>query len=443
MQKSTKIINSVHNFLKDILTRSSPFDGRWLVALSLVAYFTLLLAANFKLMPYYKFWKKLGVPALKTSFLDLRGVLSGFECTRLGYDVLLENPCDPWERGIIYPRIWWKFTWLGLDQSHTWLLAILFALIFWGTTLFLMGRLNIYEGIIYSLIFCSPSVMFVIEKGNIDIVIYILQFISLILIQSHKLWLRILGYIWLLIPVLLKILSFFSFTIILKEKKKTFLFWFSSLIMVSFIYVYSIKDEIAVSKKGLPLRANYSFNYKILFAKLTSVLNPENILINKVNLIWAFLLVISIITLIIIIVKVFIGILNHLRQSPISELSTSPRNNNYYDSLFLDSFRMGSCFFMGTFVATISWDYKLIFLIFTLPQIIAWIKQNHQLSLPSSFALFGIVATLYLSSFQYKWLLDEVVNWSLWLYFLYAFVLTLPKWIKIPIHNLVSVKAHT
>jgi hypothetical protein len=444
MQKITKPIDQIYKFVKDLLSRPSVFDGKWLVTFSLLAYFALLWVANLKLMPYYKFWKKLGVPATRPSFLDLRGVLSGFECTRLGYDVLLENPCDPWERGIIYPRFWWKFTWLGLDQSHTFLLAILLVLLFYATTFFLIGKLNVFEGVIYTLILCSPSVMFVIEKGNIDLFIYFLHFISLIMVQSRKLWLRILGYIWLIIPILLKILSFFSFTIILKEKKNTFIFWFSSLIMISLLYIYSIKDEIFVSQKGLQLRIKYSFNYQILLSKINSVLNIENIFGNKFNLIWAFLLIISIIVLMIITIKVLLGIFNDINKLPnwSDDLKYSA-DGNFYKSLFLDSFRMGSCFYLGTFIVTVSWDYKLIFLIFTVPQIIAWTKQNNQLSLPSSFALLGIVATLYLSSFQYKWLLDEVINWSIWFYFIYAFVLTLPKWIKTPLHNLISAKAKT
>jgi hypothetical protein len=286
--------------------------------------------------------------------------------------------------------------------------------------------------------------MFVIEKGNIDLFIYFLHFISLIMVQSRKLWLRILGYIWLIIPILLKILSFFSFTIILKEKKNTFIFWFSSLIMISLLYIYSIKDEIFVSQKGLQLRIKYSFNYQILLSKINSVLNIENIFGNKFNLIWAFLLIISIIVLMIITIKVLLGIFNDINKLPnwSDDLKYSA-DGNFYKSLFLDSFRMGSCFYLGTFIVTVSWDYKLIFLIFTVPQIIAWTKQNNQLSLPSSFALLGIVATLYLSSFQYKWLLDEVINWSIWFYFIYAFVLTLPKWIKTLLHNLIPAKAKT
>lgn len=62
---------------------------------------------------------------------------------------------------------------------------------------------------------------------------------------------------------------------------------------------------------------------------------------------------------------------------------------------------------------TISYDYKLTFLLFALPQIIEWSKQDHSLVMPSSLALLGIIATLYLSPFFYPWLLDEIINWFL------------------------------
>ncbi len=437
---NTRKINRFYNLVKDLLERSSLFDGRWLVALSLVTYFLILFIANF-LIPYYEFWQKIGIPAETPSFMDLRGVLAGFECTRLGYDVLLENPCDPWERAIIYPRIWWKLTALGLEQNHTVLLGILLTLIFYVVTLKIIGRLNIYEGIIYALILCSPPIMLLIERGNVDIIMYELTFGAVIMAQSRKLWIRILGYISLLIPTFLKILSFFSLTIILKEKRNIFILWFSSLLTISAIYIYNIKDELAVSKAYFSSSTWYKHGYKILISKFGSVFSPEYILARKLNLIFAFLFIVGIVAIIIIAIKILLAIPKEIKQWHNFNISSMVEDeHNLLNDKLLNLFRVGSSFYLGAFLVTVSFDYKLVFLIFTIPQIIAWIKQDQTLSIPSSFALLGIICTFYLSPFYYVSLLDEVVNWLLWLYFFYAFVLTLPKWIKISFHNLMMTK---
>jgi hypothetical protein len=69
-----------------------------------------------------------------------------------------------------------------------------------------------------------------------------------------------------------------------------------------------------------------------------------------------------------------------------------------------------------------------------------WIKQENQLSLPSSMALVAMVATFYASPFLYTWLVDEIINLFLFVNLLYMAILSMPEWLKSLVHRRLSGK---
>ncbi|MCZ8028430.1 MAG: hypothetical protein O9332_24365 [Microcystis sp. LE19-10.1B] len=166
-----------------MLKKQSKIDGRFLVVAALLGYFGLLYLANF-FVPYHKFWRKLGVPAVKSPFIDLAAVLGAFDCDRLTGEVsLTNNSCFT---QIAYPSSWSSLTWLGLEQRDTIFLGVFFALIFYGITLIIIGRLNYQEAVVYALILCSPPVMLLVERGNVDIVIYSWLGVGLMMIKNSR-----------------------------------------------------------------------------------------------------------------------------------------------------------------------------------------------------------------------------------------------------------------
>jgi hypothetical protein len=51
-------------------------------------------------------WPSLGVNSAPTLFYDARNVAAAADCWALGYDPLVDNPCDPAGRVMVYPRVW-------------------------------------------------------------------------------------------------------------------------------------------------------------------------------------------------------------------------------------------------------------------------------------------------------------------------------------------------
>ncbi|WP_287697439.1 MULTISPECIES: hypothetical protein [unclassified Microcystis] len=124
-----------------------------------------------------------------------------------------------------------------------------------------------------------------------------------------------------------------------------------------------------------------------------------------------------------------------------SDFVSTDSDKSLDKSRYIDYFRLAVAIHLGNFlVIGMLYDYKLTFLIFALPQILDWIKQENQLSLPSSMALVAMVATFYASPFLYPWLVDEMINWLLAANLLYISLLSMPEWLKSLVHKRLSGK---
>jgi hypothetical protein len=93
----------------------------------------------------------------------------------------------------------------------------------------------------------------------------------------------------------------------------------------------------------------------------------------------------------------------------------------------LDSFRAGASIYVAAFALGSNWDYRLIFLLFTLPQLFAWVKTRSPWGCLSAAALGVMVIALWTSSLSGRVAaLDEFGNWLLFIYFLVALLITMP-----------------
>jgi hypothetical protein len=106
--------------------------------------------------------------------------------------------------------------------------------------------------------------------------------------------------------------------------------------------------------------------------------------------------------------------------------------NNHLDRQFIDSFRVGASIYLGTFLFSNNWAYRLIFLIFVIPQLLKWIRIQGLFGLLSIFSLICILLTLWIKTFTagLGFYVDQISNWLLFLYFLYSLSMTIPKWLQ-------------
>ena len=143
-ERAGSVRGTLERRLLTILTYRPDIDGRLLV----VAVLGVVLPRRCRsAVPVeLDIWPRLGVPSGPSLFFDTRNLTAALECRRLGFDPLVQNPCDPWGRPLNYPRVWLALRWLGLNQSHTVALALLFIIVFLGSILLLTGRVSLGRG---------------------------------------------------------------------------------------------------------------------------------------------------------------------------------------------------------------------------------------------------------------------------------------------------------
>jgi len=429
-------------FLQRKLAEESVMDGRIVVMAVVAAYIACLGLVNF-LAPNLDIFRKVGVPPIVPIFADLRAILAGFESTRMGYDVLYSMPSEVYGReSLAYPRIWMALAFTGLDLGHAILVGTLFAAGFYLATLLIIGRLNRYEAAFYVLILCSPPALFLVERANVDIMMYVLLLVILKLVSSPSPVVRCLGYGSILVPSALKLLPIFSLGVILKEKRAARATGCFTLVAAAFLaYCVAIREEIKVFGSVYGYMKWYSFGAKIFPQEIadlvTSLIKGGPMDIRARLRILAEIWVVLGFSILAVRFSWHLG--GRFRQWLAADVMIDQAvGNSPVTARLLDMFRIGGFLYIGTFLLVIAFDYKLIFLIFAMPQMLYWIKHDRKLGPASSLALAGILITFYASAFIAGTLVDEAINWLLLGYFLYAVLATAPRWIKAPMHRELS-----
>src|SRR5262249_47115150 len=199
--------------------------------------------------------------------------------------------------------------------------------------------------------------------------------------------------------------------------------------------------DLQLISSATPRFNKWSYGYRIIFSilfedlrkiwELTDATNKTSyILHSSFFIVGPTLKIISAQAAFILFLTSIIAILILLRKRGLDD-----RLDKYQalQSDYIDTFRLGASIYIGTFLLGNNWAYRLIFLIFTTPQIIAWIKSWCYLSFLSSFALIGIILTLWMKTVIDQGLgiyLHQLIDWYLFFYFIYAFLLTLPNWLQ-------------
>jgi hypothetical protein len=170
-------------------------------------------------------FKKLGVPALEPSFADLRMITSAASCMREDNWSITGLTCDPWGRPYNYPSLWVKlFKTLGITEGRTQLVGTVMILIFTISIVFwcvfllklIPDRNASWVTLAFVLLFViSPPIKLLMERGNVDMLMFAGLTFSFWLYINHKFLSA-----WVLTSFLgaLKIYPFFALISFSKEK---------------------------------------------------------------------------------------------------------------------------------------------------------------------------------------------------------------------------------
>ena len=124
-------------------------------------------------------WHLLQVPALEPSFADLRIVQGTIASISQGYDPQIINPGDPWHRAMNYPYFWVNIAYFfSLSNENNYLLfvsvIVMLYLVSCGSLIYKYPSCWIFFTLI------SGSSLLAVERGNNDLFVFFLLYISTI-----------------------------------------------------------------------------------------------------------------------------------------------------------------------------------------------------------------------------------------------------------------------
>jgi hypothetical protein len=315
-------------------------------------------------------WRAMGVPALQPTFADTRVITSAWECTRRGFDVLIENPCDPWARPMNYPRVWLLPAVTGLGQSSTDIIGIVTALLFLLSTLILIGRITLGETILYGLVLGSPAVLLAIERGNNDLLVFALCVAALRAIQNTAPGRRFVGTALLFVgtallfvAAVLKLYPAFALASLVTRAR-----WAIGALVALAVYALLISGDLRLIYDATPKPTLFAYGV-IPVGALISI--PAELVAVGLLLVTA-------------------AVATRPTLARFGSTSAAPLNQ--------DAFLMGSALYIGSFLLGSDWVYRLVFLIFVVPQLIEWVHLPPTQVIGITL-LAGVLGLLWLSRF--------------------------------------------
>lgn len=375
----------------------TDLDGRLLAAGVLAIY--LLTVGVPGLLWGINIWPYLGVPSAPSLFFDTRVVTSALECQRLGFDPLTSNPCDPAGRTLNYPRVWLLLRWFGLGQSHTELLAVVFIAFFLVSIYLLLGRISLGEGVLVSLALCSPSVMFGVERGNTDIVVFALLALGVTMWRTGARRNEMAGPMVVLAAAILKIFPALGLPAYLFVRRRRAAVAAVGCLAALAVYAFLFRDDLEAMARGTPQGQYNAYGARILPAIAYHYLVPDRWQgggLTKQALAIAPLLIAA----------PAVWIVGRRRRPRPDPESSGWRRLAFYQ---------GSLLFLGTFAAGNNWDYRLVFLLLLLPQLLAWIvdPSPDPRGSMAAFATVSVLVLLWIGAVS-RWIVaaDEVATWT-------------------------------
>jgi hypothetical protein len=345
----------------------------------------------------------LGVPPGPSLFFDTRNITAALECRRLGYDPLVENPCDPWGRPMFYPRVWLLLRWLGLDQSDTAALGILIVLLFLASLCLLTGRISAGEGVVIAAAVCSPAVMLALERANMDVVLFCVLVLAVLLWRRGTELSRTLSPSLVLVAATGKLYPVFGLPayMLLRHRRAALAAAACGLLFLAYVAVTleDVKTVAATATQG----QFYSYGARILIGQVYRLVAGQD---------WqgASMVAQALAAVPLLLLAASAWAWFRRRLGPgVGEVSPSPTAE-------LLGFYLGTLIYVGTFAVFKNYDYRLVYLLLTLPQLMQLVRQKRPDDARRGLAGLGLAAvvlSLWIGTLSQPLnLMDELVSWA-------------------------------
>ena len=278
-------------------------------------------------------WSAVFVPTYSPPFGDMRIIQGAVISAKQGLNPQISNPNDPWRNLLNYPLIWVK---IGQavnlpNESRFIQFCSLMILCFVGICTYILYRFPSFK-----LLACllSTATLLGIERGNTDLIMYSLVFLFALMVPKK------LSPVPILAATALKLYPVFGLGVLFV--KRQFNLFFPSFIVVLAIFIY-LGNELAVIRSNTPVFFYRSYGFPSLAAYFSSHNLPS----------WMFVGLAAVVCSTIFVTA------HCLRK-----MEGIPRHQEAFE---FDLFLAGASIYIGTFIFSSNWDYRLMFLTFCVP----------------------------------------------------------------------------
>lgn len=364
-----------------------------------------------------------GVVPLQVPFGDFRTISSGVQFYEQGGDPYTDGRYDFMGRAFNYPPIWLEMSFIGLSPEGVSYVYFFFASLFSISVMLLFWRETKRTWPLYFVFIFSPPVLLALERCNTDLLMFFLIVLGIWLARDSgsKLQDWICG-VLLLAATVLKVFPVFAFYVFVKKNWRRTLLFLIPFGALCGIYFVSIKPTLDLIHENTPWSVYLSFGVNVIPNYLSEKF-PESELFRGVipfTLAW---------------VLAFFGLLTGLKLGR-KAIQSSDREG--YDSKL---FRVGGAVYIAVFLMGSNYDYRLMFLLLTLPFSFRMISQQRNQRYWFVVYLVALAAGLWINeaSFHY-WsggalmeiglLLNELASWVLFFMLVVSEFRLLPDFVR-------------
>ena len=313
--------------------------------------------------------------APQSYFADWTYLISAAKCKLLGYNVLIENPCDFWGRNYVYGTIFLLLPYSdSLKDFYSFYLPICLNLLFLYVVISHINFYKIEQVIIYILFIFSPATLLAIERFNFDVII----FLTLLLICYFRS--NILKLIFLTIITLAKFYPIVtSISLFFRGFNKKNIFYFIAFLSLISLIIFLDRDDLVKIFSNIGIA---TANYKLAFG----IMHFANFPLLKNQFPFQHLLIFSVSLM------SFVYFISYLI------LKKDKFLNNFNFEIYSDRlFFIGSTICVSTYLLLSNYIYREIFIFLTLPFLFKTINQSNFAKL----TILLIVTKLVLSPFTF------------------------------------------
>lgn len=410
--------------MRHSLLQSEKYGRPALIGLSILIW--LVIGSLMLTIGYAETWRLWRVPTELPVFVDFRLIPGSAESYLRGFEPSVENPYDPGHHIFNYPAFWRPFFYSGVTQDDTIWISITMIVLFFLAAFAFAGKLTVADALVMLFFLFSPASMLLYERGNVDLIIFVVCVISLIL-ASYSPYLAAAGY---LLGAVMKMFPFFGLSVLLKETRNKF-YWLIGICTALFGAYFLLTLESAVVTWNRTMRGiEISYGANVLLDRYHEpvvsglsgwVANPQP-LIQFGSIAVAVLLI------------AVVGLRALTQPRPLS--ASSERN--------LAAFRMGASIYVGTFLLGNNWDYRLAFMVLVVPQLAEWMRSAEgKTRSVVQLCIFSLALTCWhfiawfapgiesnFALYESTFILDELINWILMLTLACLFFRSVPEWMK-------------